>query len=455
AISPQAQRPTDVTIQGYLQRSYLELFEIAPELNVTASDAKQIEKWLKDARKICVGRFEKSEDTADDALKKARKRLREDTGTLSDEERQSRHCSIEHLRAQQERARVLADHAIPLAYDNQLAKLKLLVEWPADLEEIRASIRAGTYHDREYGDVQDIGIRGVGEGQEKDVRIGQEAVEQMKQSGVMPDPVDNEIIQTYVQQLTERIATHSDLRVPVQVEVLDAPEVNAFALPGGFLFVQRGLLEAAEDEVQLVGVLSHEIAHAAARHGNRMMGRARWSNLFYQAAQIGALVLTGGASSIGTYYATQYGLMGLGMVLSLDMLGVSRDFELEADQLGVQYAWNAGYDPSGFIRFFDKMATTKGYVDGTSFFRTHPPFYERMVKAKREIMYLPNKDNPTTHGDGFLEMKAELAKVLEIAEEEEEHRPSLRDPVASCGEPEGSSDGASDQPIELLCASTS
>ena len=87
------------------------------------------------------------------------------------------------------------------------------------------------------------------------------------------------------------------------------------------------------------------------------MKRATIASLFYQAAQIAAIVLTGGIAGIGMYYSLQYGFYGLGLVLDLRLLGVSRDYELEADQLGVQYAWNAGYDPSGFVRFFDKMET--------------------------------------------------------------------------------------------------
>ena len=444
---------THLLIQDYLQRSYLELFELAPELRVPSSEIKRVEKLLEKAEKTCVTRFKDKRDAYKDQVKDAEKRLRKDTGQLSREERQVRHCELQHLRAGRDQMQTLAKTAIPVAYDNRYAKLKLLEQWPKDLRKILASIDDCTYHDREYGDVLDIGVRGVGDGQEDDIRIGREAVEQMQQLGAMPDRLENELIQTYVQRLTERLAAHSDLVVPVQVEVLDAPEVNAFALPGGFLFVQRGLLDAAADEAQLAGVLSHEIAHAAARHGNRMMGRARWSSLLFQVTQIVTSVVTGGVSSIAGYYGYQYAMMGLGMVLSLDLLGVTRDFELEADQLGVQYAWNAGYDTSGFIRFFDHMATTRGYVDGSSFFRTHPPFYERMVNTQREIMFLPTQDDPVTSSAEFAAMKAELEKMVTLAGEAEEHdaaRPS--DPVERCGTP----DTVGYQPdptIEALCAS--
>ncbi len=441
-------------LQGYLAKSYQQLFDLAPTLNVAKSEFARLEELLERAEETCEDRFKASEKGYEKQLKEAQKRLRRETGDLTDAERRGRHCDIQHLRAQVDQVRVLRKHAVPVAYSNRQAKLKLLREWPEDLAAIQLSIADGSYHDREYGDVLDIGSREVGHGQEEDVEQGREAVRQMKQSDAMPPPVENEVIQAYVQRLGERIASHSDLRVPAQFEVLNSPEVNAFALPGGFLFVMRGLLEEADDESQLVGVLSHEIAHASARHSHRLTSRASWSSLIFQGAQIAALILTGGASSIASYYALQYGFVGLGLVLSLDLLGVSRDFELEADQLGVQYAWNAGFDPSGFVRFFDQMATTKGYVDGSSFFRTHPPFYERMVKSEQEIMYLPPRDQLVTNSPEFDRMKGELATFIEAEEAEEDERPSLHAPVEGCGEPD-TLEYEPDQPIELLCEDAS
>jgi hypothetical protein len=439
-------------LQAYLNKSYQELFELAPTLNVAESELARLEALLERAEKTCRDRFEDREKGYDKQLSEAQKRLRRETGGLSDGERRGRHCEIQHLRAQKEQVHLLRTHAIPVAYSNRQAKLKLLRQWPKDLAEIQRAIADGSYHAREHGDVLDIGIREVGRGQERDVEQGKQAVRQMKESDVMPPPVESELVQTYVQRLGERIAEQSDLRVPVQIEVLNSPEVNAFALPGGFLFVQRGLLEEAENEAQLVGVLSHEISHAAARHAHRLMSRASWSSLIYQTAQIAALILSGGASSLASYYLLGYGFQGLGLLLSLDLLGVSRDFELEADQLGVQDAWNAGYDPSGFVRFFDKMATTKGYVDGSSFFRTHPPFYERMVKSQQEITYLPPKDELVTNSPEFDRMKEELTKVVEAAEAEEEGRPSLKAPVEGCGKLE-KPEYDPEQSIELLCGS--
>lgn len=276
----------------------------------------------------------------------------------------------------------------------------------------------------------------------------------MKLAGLMPAEIDHEAVKQYVVSLAHRVGKASDLRVPLQVRVLNTKEVNAFALSGGFLFVQRGLLEAVENESQLAGVLAHEIAHVTGRHGNKLMRKATIASVIYQAAQIAAVILTGGAASIGTYYALQYGFYGLGLVLSLDMLGVSREFELEADQLGVQYAWNAGFDPNGFIKFFDKRVTREGYVNGLSWFRTHPPFYQRMVHSKREIIFLPAKDGLIENSTAFEQMKAELQKVTAKAEKEEKDRPSLLAPVQGCPAPEKIEYKAGD-PIEVLCPESS
>jgi predicted Zn-dependent protease len=132
----------------------------------------------------------------------------------------------------------------------------------------------------------------------------------------------------------------------------------------------------------------------------------------------------------------QYGFYGLGLVLNLNLLGVSREYELQADQLGIQYAWNAGYDPRGFVNFFDKMATKEGYVSGLSWFHSHPPFYQRMVEAEREIMFLPGK-RAITNTREFNQMKRALTRVTEEARAEENlpGRPSLLSPEPGCPAP--------------------
>jgi len=228
-----------------------------------------------------------------------------------------------------------------------------------------------------------------------------------------------------VNRLGQNIAKNSDLKVPLQVTLLNSKEINAFALPGGFLFVNHGLVLEAQNEAQLAGVISHEIAHVVARHGHKLMKRATIASLLYQAAQIGALIITGGAVGIGTYYALQYGFQGLGLILSLQLLGVSRDYELEADQLGVQYVWKSGYNPDGFIEFFDIMASKEGYVEKTSFFRTHPAFYERIVDTYREISFLPKNEMAVENTKEFGTIQAKLKQMSEALDQEEKDRPTL------------------------------
>jgi len=437
-------------LQESITKSYDELFGIAPKLEFTKAQIDRMREFQDQSKKHCSSNFENRARDYEKQMDTAQSELRRRTRDLGDAERKELHCEIQSLRLKKNRAETLAKQAIPVAYDNRLAKLDLIEFWPAELQQIRQEIKDGTHLNRPFGDVKDIGFREVGKGQEDDIKIGQDAVREMKQAGMLPPELEDENVKNYVTELTERIARKSDLRVPAKVTVLNSREVNAFALPGGFLYIQRGLLESVEDESQLAGVIAHEISHASARHGHRLMRKATIASIIYQTAQIAALVLTGGVAGIGTYYALQYGFYGLGLVLSLDLLGVSRDFELEADQLGVQYAWNAGFDPAGFTRFFDKMATREGYVNGASWFRTHPPFYKRMVHTQREIMFLPKKDNLVIQSTAFERMKFALKNVTAKAHEDEKKRPSLLKPEEDCP-PVDMKEYKPGESIESLC----
>lgn len=437
--------------QDALAKPYLDLFEQAEKFEFSASQIEAMRKYLDRSRDSCVRLYRQRASQYQKQREKAQAELKRRTASLDDAERRQMHCNIQNARILESQAQMLAEHAIPVAYENRKAKLELIEKWPEELKRIKAEIASGAYHQRRFGDVKDIGVRELVPGQERDVKDGQEAVRQMKMTGLLPPELDNPLIRKYVTELAQKIGARSDLRVPLNVTVLNSKEINAFALPGGFLFVQRGLLEAVEDEAQLAGVIAHEIAHVTGRHGYRLMKRATIASIIYQAAQIAAVLLTGGAATLGTYYALQYGFYGLGLVLSLDLLGVSREFELEADQLGVQYAWNAGYDPSGFIRFFDKMATREGYVNGASWFRTHPPFYARMVQTKREMMFLPDKPGLIRDSEEFKRMKEELAKVTAQAQEEEKNKPSLLAPVQGCPAPE-KIEYKPGEPIEKICS---
>jgi beta-barrel assembly-enhancing protease len=441
-----------LTLRDYLQKSYLELFELSPKLEFSAGEIEAQRNALKSGKDICVGRFKEHSKQYGSQIDAARKDLKKDTATLSEEQRKQSHCTIQNLDMLKGEADILAGQAIPTAYDNLNAKLDVIQQWPAQYKQIQQELASGAYHTRRWGDVKDIGFREIEPNQQDDIKRGAQSVEEMKRLGLMPPEVEDKAIQEYVRSVGEKIAKHSDLKIPLHITVLQSREINAFALPGGYLFIERGLLEAADDESELAGVIAHEIAHDTARHANKLMKRSTIASIFYQAAQIAAIVLTGGVAGIGIYYALQYGFYGLGLVLNLKLLGVSRDYELEADQLGVQYAWSAGYDPSGFIRFFDKMATKKGYVNGVSWFRTHPPFYQRMVATQREITLLEQKPDAIVQTSAFEQMKKELAPIAAKAEEEEVGNPSLLiTKEEGCAAP-NKIEYKPDQPVEELCS---
>lgn len=442
-----------LSLREYLQKSYLDLFELAPRLEFSAGQIENQRNALKSGKDICVDRFKAHSKQYGKQTQAAQKDLKSRTATLSEEQRKQIHCNIQNLDLLKSEADVLAGQAIPTAYDNLNAKLDVIQQWPAQYQQIQQEFASGSYHTRRWGDVKDIGFRVIEPNQQDDIKRGAQAVEEMKRLGLMPPEVEDKAIQEYVRSVAERVGKFSDLKVPLHVAVLQSREINAFALPGGYLFIERGLLEAADDESELAGVIAHEIAHDTARHSNKLMKRGTIASLFYQAAQIAAIVLTGGVAGIGIYYALQYGFYGLGLVLDLKLLGVSRSYELEADQLGVQYAWNAGYDPSGFIRFFDKMATKLGYVNGVSWFRTHPPFYQRMVQTEREITFLEQKPNAIIQTSAFEQMKKELAPVAAKAEKEEIGKPSLLITREEGCEPPKKLEYKPEQPIEDLCSS--
>lgn len=457
-VEVSGQQPTAVppvpaaSLREHLQKSYLELFELAPTLHFNAGEMESQRKALEKGQDSCVSRFKDHAKQYGKELEEAQKDLKKKTAGLTEDQRKQTHCKIQNLELLKGEAAVLSGHAIPTAYDNLNAKLDIIEKWPALYRQTNQEIASESYLKRRWGDIKDIGFREIASDQQDDIKRGQQAIEEMKRAGMLPPEVDNQAIRDYVNTVAQQVAKHSDLKIPLRVTVLQSREINAFALPGGYLFIERGLLEAAEDESELAGVLAHELSHDVARHSSKLMKRATIAGIFYQAAQIAAVVLTGGVAGIGMYYALQYGFYGLGLVLNLKLLGVSREYELEADQLGIQYAWNAGYDPTGFIRFFDKIATREGYVNGVSWFRTHPPFYQRMVETEREIMFLPPKPDLIMQTSAFEQMKKELAPIAAKAEKEEIGKPSLLiTREEGCAAPK-KLEYKPGEPIEKLCS---
>lgn len=426
-----------------VSRPYLELLELAPAVSFKAQDFEALRKELAQQRRAEAERLQKEEKDLDARLGELRGQLKSlnkeasrDTEKMA-ERRQTVHCEILRLEKIRSEKRVEREHGMPVAFDNRLAKADLLEQWPAKKIEVDRFIADGRARERRFGDIEDIGVRKISSDQEKDIKLGEEAVRDMKLYSLMPPELEQKEATAYVRSLAERIAANSDMTVPVKVTVLRSQEINAFAMPGGFLFINTGLLEKVENESELAGVIAHELAHVSARHGAQMLKRARLASLFLQSAQIAAMIATGGVAGIGLYYALQGGFFGLGMVLNLSLLGVNRKFEVEADQLGTQYAWHSGYDPRGFITFFDKMASEKGYVKSASFFRTHPPFFERILSSVSEIEYLPKSEALKMDSTEFREFKQRLADAVKKEASADKKKPALRREPECPAEPEG------------------
>lgn len=210
--------PPELSLREYLQKSYQELFELAPTLEFNAAEIEAQRNALKTGKDMCVDRFENHLKHYDKQLEAARSGLKKNTGTLSDTERKQAHCNIQNLDLLKSEAEVLSKQAIPTAYDNLNAKLDVIKLWPAQHQQIQQEVANGSYHTRRWGDVKDIGYRQIEPNQQDDVKRGAQAVEEMKRVGLMPPPVEDKSIQQYVRSVAERIAKHSDLRVPLHVE---------------------------------------------------------------------------------------------------------------------------------------------------------------------------------------------------------------------------------------------
>lgn len=298
------------TASELIKKSYLDLLALDEIRTFPAGEIKNAEDQLNKEKDAALRRLKKEEDRIEAELKAARKRLDELNKKASRDDAEAAkqrgeiHCQVLTLEADLAKTKTAREKALPISYQNSFAKLDLIQKWPRLRAEIEQKIEFGRARERRYGNVEDIGVRDLGienlaEKQHQDMKTGQDAIREMKIQGLMPPEADDKELPKYVEKLAETIARNSDLKVPIKVTVLDSMEINAFALPGGFLFVNTGLINKAETESELAGVLAHEIAHAAARHGARLMKRATIADILFQAAQAGAIIFTGGAVGIG------------------------------------------------------------------------------------------------------------------------------------------------------------
>src|SRR5215475_5687792 len=289
-------------------------------------------------------------------------------------------------------------------------------------------------------DSDQIGNRDVGKGVnfysiDKEIALGKQLAQDVeRQAKIIDDPV----IAEYVNRVGQNLVRNSDAKVPFTIKVLDSEEVNAFALPGGFFFVNSGLILKADNEAELAGVMAHEIAHVAARHGTRQATRGTIINY----ASI-PLIFMGG----WTGYAIR---QGAGLAIPLGFLTFSRGFEKEADYLGLQYLYKSGYDPTAFVDFFEKIQSMEKRKPGTvsKVFSTHPMTDDRIKAAQEEIQKdLAPKPEYVVNTSEFNDVKTRLAMMhnRRNVTQEDPNRPRLRRSPGSGTGPVDENGGAAPQ----------
>jgi predicted Zn-dependent protease len=257
-------------------------------------------------------------------------------------------------------------------------------------------------------DINAIGNRNVGCGRgvgnwyslDKQVAMGKQYAQQVEQTAKM---VTDPVITEYINRLGQNLVRNSDAKVPFTIKVIDSDDLNAFALPGGFFFVNSGLILAADNEAELAGVMAHEIGHVAACHAAREQTRGELAQL----ASIPLIFVGGG---YGIYAAEQAASLAIPMAF----LKFSRGFEAQADYLGLEYMYKAGYDPEEFIAMFEKIEAKEKKKPGfvAKAFETHPPTPDRIAKSQEEIAkVLPARDEYIVDTSEFDTVKARLAAI--------------------------------------------
>jgi predicted Zn-dependent protease len=236
---------------------------------------------------------------------------------------------------------------------------------------------------------------------DKQVAMGRAYSQQVEHTAKM---VQDPVVTEYINRLGQNLVRNSDAKVPFTIKVIDTDELNAFALPGGFFYVNSGLILAADNEAELAGVMAHEIGHVAACHAAREQTRSNIANL----ASIGLIFIPGGWA---VYEGTQ---AALSIGVPVAFMKFSRTFEAQADFLGMEYMYKAGYDPQSFISFFEKVEALEKKKPGTiaKAFASHPMTDDRVAAAQQEMKtVLPPRPEYVVDTSEFENVKGRLASI--------------------------------------------
>jgi predicted Zn-dependent protease len=284
-------------------------------------------------------------------------------------------------------------------------------------------------------DIQAVGSRNIGGrgllnwySTEKEIAMGHDYSQVVEAHAKL---VTDSVVTEYVNRVGQNVVRNSDANVPFTIKVIDSDEINAFSLPGGFLYVNTALITAAQGEAELAGVMAHEIAHVAAHHASRQMTHFELLNL----ATI-PLIFVGGGVGVAIKE-------GIGLAMPLTLTKFSRGFEREADYLGVEYLYQAGYDPQAFISFFERMQTVEKQKPTliSKMFSSHPQTADRIHKTQAEIArILPPREAYVISTSEFDVVKSRLAGVetRRLTREQDSGRPTLRRrPSAESGNSDG------------------
>ncbi|MGA2651576.1 MAG: M48 family metallopeptidase [Terracidiphilus sp.] len=300
----------------------------------------------------------------------------------------------------------------------------------------KINVKPGSIDDVSAVGNRDIGGRGVGNWYSVDteIKMGKMyATEIEKSTKFITDPV----VLEYVNRVGQNIVKNSDCKVPFTIKIIDSDEINAMALPGGFFYVNSGLILNADEEAELAGVMAHETAHVCAHHAVREQTRMNY-------AQLGTipLIFIGGWTGYGIYEAAS-------LAVPMTFLKFSREFEAQADYLGVQYMYRAGYDPQAFIAFFEKVQALEKRKPGmvARAFEDHPQTPDRILHSQEEIArILPPREEYTVTTSEFDDIKARLARIenkRRLTDSKDTKRPSLRRASTGSNDPNSSSSTSS------------